>query len=204
MRSTIQILCLMTLAVAPAVASIIVYDGTPGIVAESNWQFLDSDGHVWRIENDGELHRQEAWDVSIPIQEIKFWTERRIVTHSNEFYWLNESTGDWVHIGTWPEDPASIDEEILGRGAASVSPNPSPGPCRIAFTMQSAGEVSVQIVDVSGRVIRHLLDGEHPAGDYDLVWDGKNATGRHVSAGCYYFQLMINDTKKTKSIVVTR
>ena len=51
-------------------------------------------------------------------------------------------------------------------------PNPFRPETVIAFTLGEPGPVSLRIFDVSGRVIRTLVDEELRSRDYEMVWDG--------------------------------
>jgi hypothetical protein len=72
------------------------------------------------------------------------------------------------------------------RTAALSMPNPTSGLCRVAFRLASAGAVSVQLFDPAGRMVRQLLRGAYPAGDYSPLWDGKNDAGAELPPGVYF------------------
>jgi hypothetical protein len=69
-------------------------------------------------------------------------------------------------------------------------PNPFGGSTTLAFRLPAAVRVSVQIVDLSGRIIRNLVDEEISAGEHTLAWDGKNNSGQSVGAGVYFCRLV--------------
>lgn len=50
--------------------------------------------------------------------------------------------------------------------------------------------VRVDIYDVAGRQIRSLIDGEMPAGMFDLEWDGRDESGYAVQTGMYFTRLL--------------
>jgi flagellar hook assembly protein FlgD len=45
------------------------------------------------------------------------------------------------------------------------------------------------VFDVSGRVVRVLLDRWAPAGEDETVWDGRDDRGQPVPAGVYLYEL---------------
>ena len=73
---------------------------------------------------------------------------------------------------------------------AQSYPNPFnlPG-TTIEFDLPSAQNISMVIVDVRGRVIRSLIDGEERFGFQSIMWDGKNDDGDVVSSGVYFYQI---------------
>lgn len=68
-------------------------------------------------------------------------------------------------------------------------PNPFNPSTRIPFSLTAGGSVRLEIFDTSGRHVRTLLDGELPAGEHLLEWDGRDAQGGLVAAGVYFSKL---------------
>jgi|GEM_PF-1742418 len=53
------------------------------------------------------------------------------------------------------------------------------------FTIFSTAVAELKIYDFGGSQIRLLDEGEHAAGNYNIVWDGKNDLGQRVPDGVY-------------------
>ena len=69
-------------------------------------------------------------------------------------------------------------------------PNPFNPVTEIAFQVPSGGaEMSLRIYDVSGRLVRTLVDGYEPSGARSVSWDGTNDTGEKVASGMYTYRL---------------
>lgn len=64
--------------------------------------------------------------------------------------------------------------------------------------------IALRVYDLSGRLIRTLVDEHKQAGYYSVCWDGKNEIGREVSAGVYFYRLEAADFTATKKTVVLR
>ena len=73
-------------------------------------------------------------------------------------------------------------------GLFRVSPNPfRSGGTRIAFNVPDGGaNVSVRVLDVTGREVRRLWDGTLSSQSYDIAWDGASARGTQVPEGLYF------------------
>jgi flagellar basal-body rod modification protein FlgD len=59
-------------------------------------------------------------------------------------------------------------------------------PANVTFTVpKSAEQVSVNILNINGEVVRTLNGGVTAAGESTLAWDGKDANGTQLPAGIY-------------------
>jgi len=84
------------------------------------------------------------------------------------------------------EDPQVAGSFRLKQNA----PNPFNPVTEIAFTVPSGGaNVSLRIYDVSGKLVRTLVDGYEPSGERAVVWDGRSDAGHLVASGTYIYQL---------------
>jgi len=68
----------------------------------------------------------------------------------------------------------------------------------------SGGDVKVLVYDVSGRVVRVLVDEHRPAGYWRVVWDGRDARGDVAASGVYFYQVTIGDFRQTKKLILLR
>lgn len=70
-----------------------------------------------------------------------------------------------------------------------VAPDPSPGPCTLRFALAAPGLVRAVVLDVQGRVVRHLADAWRPAGAQSLAWDGRDDAGADARPGAYFVRV---------------
>ena len=85
-----------------------------------------------------------------------------------------------------------------------VLPNPSHGPCNVAFDCLAAGRVTVTVLDMNGRVVRHLMEGNLTAGNHTVAWDGLDASGRNLAAGVYFARVTAAHGVNTAKLVLAR
>lgn len=64
--------------------------------------------------------------------------------------------------------------------------------------------VTLEVFDVSGRVVRTLIDGSQLAGEYELRWDGEDEAGRTVAAGIYHYRLQAAGQTSANRMVLLR
>jgi hypothetical protein len=115
------------------------------------------------------------------------------------------SGGSFTRMAAYERlDPTSTVDEPNERIDSAAFPNPSSGACRIALPVGSEGPASADVLDASGRIVRRLLDGPHPAGDYSLEWDGKDDAGRELPAGVYFTHVTTAQGTTTGRVVLAR
>ena len=87
----------------------------------------------------------------------------------------------------------------------SVYPNPFNPVTTISFEVPDGGaNVSLRIYDVSGRLIRTLVDGVAPSGLRSASWDGTNDAGEPVTSGMYFYRLTAPSFSETKKMLLLK
>ena len=76
-------------------------------------------------------------------------------------------------------------------------PNPFNPDVSIRYSVPAAGEVELRVVDVNGRLIDTLVDGFKTEGAHRASWDGRNANGRRMPSGVYFFRLEAEGAVRT-------
>ena len=62
-----------------------------------------------------------------------------------------------------------------------------------SYTLEEAADVTVSVYDGNGFEIRILYPGWQDAGEYDVVWDGRDNSGEVVEDGIYTFEVTAKD-----------
>jgi len=84
-------------------------------------------------------------------------------------------------------------------------PNPSTQGATIHYELPVEGAaVSIRIYDVSGRLVKNLIDSMQGAGRQDLVWDGTDETGRTVTPGVYFCRAELGEHSDMKCIILLK
>ena len=83
-----------------------------------------------------------------------------------------------------------------------VAPNPFNNNALVHWTLERDADVSLQVFDASGRVVRTLASGRTTAGTYTTAWNGRDDTGRELARGIYFVRLKTpSEMIKTKTIL---
>jgi hypothetical protein len=83
-------------------------------------------------------------------------------------------------------------------------PNPFNPTTRIVFGLAAPADVSLRIFDVSGRLVRVLVESARPAGNYSELWDGRDSGGRAVASGIYFYRLEAGAFRETRKMALLR
>ena len=115
-------------------------------------------------------------------------------------------------LGTWIRDfyfegPSAAPPGNGGLYRFSLrvpSPNPGRGRSTIRFSVERKELVRIQIVSVSGRLVRNVVDAELDAGWHNAVWDGRDDRGAKVASGVYFCRLWTAAAHAEQKLVVLR
>ncbi len=138
---------------------------------------------VQAISYDGSIMVGTCVDVYPP------WTARWFFIHTI-------STG----IEDAPDDAKP--GQVISR--VHAYPNPTRGATRLALNMREGDDVNLGIYDLSGRLVKLLLTGSVEAGQREVYWNGKDASGAEVASGIYFCRLATDESRETLKITVLR
>jgi len=84
-------------------------------------------------------------------------------------------------------------------------PNPLNPMTSIEYGVPEDGMlVTVKVFDISGRLVRTLVDAREAAGVHTVSWDGCSEDGRRVASGVYLYETVIGEYRVSKKMVVLR
>jgi len=111
----------------------------------------------------------------------------------------------WIPVGTeiiyYEKDhPANL------MNVARCYPNPFLGSTMISFAVKGdhAQPVALKVFDVTGRVVRTLVDRALEPGAHAISWDGKSDAGIRTSSGVYFYELRTPELVTTGKLVMRR
>jgi hypothetical protein len=97
--------------------------------------------------------------------------------------------------------PGTPDDFALGENV----PNPFNPTTTIHYDVpEGGGAVTLRIYDVSGRLVRTLLDGHQVAGPRTVIWNGADDNGQGVSSGVYFCRMDARGYSSTRKMVLLR
>jgi hypothetical protein len=116
---------------------------------------------------------------------------RRIARQARAIMRMAPGCGTTLAAQLEDEDEAtSFGTSTAAPSAGTISTtqrqDPLTGARRMRWTLERASDVQLEIVDVTGRKVRHLADGLYSAGVHEFVWDGRDDDGRALRSGAYF------------------
>jgi hypothetical protein len=105
---------------------------------------------------------------------------------------------DMTQTGT--EDEIEIPEVIA---LEQNYPNPFNAETKIDFRADG-GAVSLQVYDLTGALVKTLVDGSFEAGYHSVVWDGLDENGNEAASGVYFYRLSGSDGEHIKRMTLLK
>jgi hypothetical protein len=109
-----------------------------------------------------------------------------------------------IWLGADYTSPADDIPEI-GKVSVSAHPNPFNPQTTIAFDLPRAMDVTLDIFDLQGRLVRSLLnENPYSAGSHKKVWDGRDGDGRATGSGVYFYKFTAGDQKRVGKLTLLK
>jgi hypothetical protein len=83
-------------------------------------------------------------------------------------------------------------------------PNPFNPGTAVAYSVPRRERVRIEVIAMSGAVVRTLADGVMPPGEYTAVWDGTDERGRGVGSGVFLCRMTAGSFVRTVKMTVIR
>jgi hypothetical protein len=99
-----------------------------------------------------------------------------------------------------------LDNELsIATPSITTMPNPSSGTTWFHFQLPQQASAQIRVYDLSGRLVRTLVDETLSPGSHYIQWDCRNGRGHQVARGVYYYQLNVNgQSVMRQKLVLTR
>jgi len=83
-------------------------------------------------------------------------------------------------------------------------PNPFNPGTTIRYSLPQEGLTQLRVYNTLGQMVKTLVDGDQPAGEHAVYWDGTDDNGRRLSSGIYFYKLQAGDFSAAKKLVFVR
>lgn len=89
-------------------------------------------------------------------------------------------------------------------GLAAARPMPFRDHTMLEYALAREGRTTLGIYGIDGRRIRTLANGVRGAGIHRIEWDGRDDSGREVSAGMFFARLVTDEGRWTRTVIRVR
>lgn len=139
-----------------------------------------------------------------PSDDCTFW-------YVNQYY-ATTSIGSWrLQVGAFkfPGCESTLDVEDgagLPSGTRLAALGVVRGTTDVSFTLAGAGSrrVQLEVLDVTGRRVRRLMNESLPGGRYHVGWDLRSDDGEPLRSGVYHVRLVAGDEQRVAGAIIVR
>lgn len=113
---------------------------------------------------------------------------------------------DDIRVHAWNPLPTAVAPGDAPRVAVllGAAPNPFNPRTEVRFSLAVAGRAVLDVVDLRGRLVARLLDGELEAGEHRAAWDGRDAAGGRAASGTYLARLKAGGAASAAPLVLMK
>jgi len=86
----------------------------------------------------------------------------------------------------------------------SASPNPFNAAVSLEFELLNSAEVTLDVFDLSGRMVARLINGDLFAGKQRTIWDGRSSSNEELPSGVYLVRLKAGELTTTSKILLAK
>jgi len=155
------------------------------------------------VEDINELHPELIHRKSTP-----YYPEWRVIIEEYAIYIsqdgsvsIEESGEDGKGTGgvmSEGEDPSFV------YSLNAAAPSPFVKTTTISYSIARPDEVSLNIYDINGRLIKTLVDDKNDAGIYSVKWNGCDNNNRKVATGVYFTRLKSGNFTVVKKVILVK
>jgi hypothetical protein len=156
---------------------------------------VDADGDMELVVNDrsGRVH---MFDLPADADSVIEWTQFG-GNAQHTFFYEDASSEDF----RLAEAPA---RRVVTRGLGNAFPNPFNPMTRMTFGVDRPSATKLRIYDVTGRLVRVLVDDYLSPGEHVATWDGRNDRGESVASGVYIASFAAGNITQSRKLLVLR
>ncbi len=172
--------------------------GWTGTRAEISWS--PDDGATWATIAADVTGTSVTWTPpNLPTTTARV----RVVLADAEGFLARDATDApfGLERGTTDTEPA-----LLPRAYALLqnTPNPFNPSTLIPFELPSTGWVQLDVFDAAGQHVRRLVHAAYSAGRYTVDWNGRDARGRTLPSGVYFYRMQSGAFTQTRRLLLLK
>ena len=141
--------------------------------------------------------------------QVYLATDKEIQKEGTYYYWL-ENVGyngesDFhgpIHINVILANAPSLEVPLI-QGINNTYPNPFNPIINISCAMLKSGQVTVQVFNARGQLVKSLFNGAKDKGNFLLQWDGTDQLNHKLPTGVYLIRMDSDSGKSLRKVVLS-
>ena len=117
-------------------------------------------------------------------------------------------TNDYPKWWDFLQGATEIQEELHSSPSSTPSliltPNPMHNTVAITYNIPYNTEITLQIFDITGRIVKKIFDKHNCKGRQTIYWDGTSDTGVNVPDGIYFCRIVAGEWQAIAKIVLLK
>ncbi len=115
----------------------------------------------------------------------------------------SDESAAYYYRATWlPPRNVDNNRRVSTFTLSQNMPNPVRDMTTIEYSVENSGHVTLNVYDLTGRVVKTLVNSDVAAGTHKVVWDRTDNNGNKVAQGVYFYRLTTNDGSLSKKMMV--
>jgi hypothetical protein len=172
----------------PALAGVTIYGHWYGATSDADYCMTGSDG-TCEVKSD---------KVRNPTQQFCFQVDSLVLT---DYYWDDTKGVIYSCISSAADLAKSAPPEF---SVSQNYPNPFNPVTQFSIDLTAETPVSFVVYNISGQVVRTLVDAVLPAGSHTVTWDGTNGSGEALSSGVYLYRVVAGDETVSRKMTLLK
>lgn len=153
----------------------------------------------WLFYQDGTGFGQR-WKLGVGLVHV--WGDNVGTITQLEAFRVGDSTVGWIgNLVSVDDHEDPLFPEEFG---VSAFPNPFNPSINIEYKLPEHLDVSLQVIDITGREIQTLVSTSQASGNYTATWDGLDHDGHQVPGGMYFARMQAGEYSSVVKMVYLR
>jgi hypothetical protein len=149
---------------------------------------------------------------SLGTQTTYNFVDDEVVMDNTYYFWLEsismngftEAYGPLMAVLGQPADPDNPPVIPVATGLHNAYPNPFSSNATLPYSLKDEQTVRFDIYSVKGQLIRSYGSEHKAAGNHSLSWDGKDANGKEVTSGVYFYRMSAGKYTATRKLMFVK
>jgi len=159
-------------------------------------------GNEWLDPAPIDTHPARDYNLKMAFDGERIWVSwiRRVEISGQDTFSVYAS----YTYGVGVEEKQTVNLPISESGLSQNCPNPFSSYTTIFYQLPFDCHVCLRIYNIAGELVQMLRSKNQEVGHYSVRWNGEDNSGYLVPQGIYFVQLVTQDYKETKKVVLLK